>query len=256
MKSDAILFGPFVGELCWEFYRFAPFAIYLKKKYPKCKLVVLTRPSRFDIYGQHADILVPLRLKNDQDLERDSFKLVGYREENYYRIAKYFKNKFKKRYNIAKHYYPDVRMWRYKVKWQFPRDEMDYDFLPRYKNNELAKRAFINNKGIFDTLALNRHIKHKDMIDSVDLVARLTNFVDDINSTTFGGIIDCVKLAKYVVGDIRYDISHLAVLLGIPLIHVGTHIREDFIKLLNPNNTPIILCDSVKQGIETYEDNF
>ena len=63
-NPKAVLFGPFLGELSWEFYRFAPYAIYLKKRNPDIKLIVLTRKERFDLYGKHADILIPLRIKN------------------------------------------------------------------------------------------------------------------------------------------------------------------------------------------------
>ena len=84
MRPKAFLFGPFVGELCWEFFRFAPYAIHLKKNNPNSRLIVLTRPSRFDLYGQYADILVPLRLKNDSHSKgRKAFKLTDYKEENY-----------------------------------------------------------------------------------------------------------------------------------------------------------------------------
>ena len=37
MKRSAILVGPFVGELEWEMYRFAPYLIHLKKENPKYK---------------------------------------------------------------------------------------------------------------------------------------------------------------------------------------------------------------------------
>jgi len=255
MKAKAFLFGPFVGELCWEFFRFVPYAIYLKKHHPGSRLIVLTRPSRFDLYGQYADIIVPLRLKNDSVLERDSFKLTGYKEENYYTIAKYFKQKFRKRYNIVKHSYPDVRMWRYKVKWQFPRDKMDYDFKPRKSNIELASRALRNKKGIVDNTATKKKIIREDIIDSIDLACRITNFVDDIKSTTLGCMIECLKSVEFVIGDIRSDTSHLALLLGTPLIHVGKPIKEDFVKLANPLNTPLFVSDTIEQGIEIYENN-
>jgi len=58
MLDKAYLFGPFFGELSWEYFRFAPYAIYLKKISPDIKMIVFTRPSRFDLYGQYADILV------------------------------------------------------------------------------------------------------------------------------------------------------------------------------------------------------
>jgi len=255
MKAKAFLFGPFMGELCWEFFRFAPYAIWLKRRNPGSRLIVLTRPSRFDLYGQYADILIPLRLKNDDVLERDAFKLVGYKEENYHTIVKYFKEKFKKRYSIMAHKYPDIRLWRYKVKWQFPRDQMDYEFAPREKNVELAKRALGRHIGIVDNLSTKKNIQRYDIIDSVDLFARITNICDGEDATSLGCMMECIKLCNFVIGDVRYDNSHLALLLGTPLIHVGKDVKEDYIKLLNPLNTPVIISENVKQGVKTYEDN-
>ena len=61
MKKSIALFGPFIGSLSWEFYRFAPLMIFLKRLYPDKKIAVLTRPERFDLYGQYADYLIPLK---------------------------------------------------------------------------------------------------------------------------------------------------------------------------------------------------
>ncbi len=253
MRHKAVLFGPFVGELSWELFRFAPYAIHFKKNNPRLRLIVLTRPSRFDLYGQYADILVSLRLENDTDPNgRDGFKLVGYKEEHYYEIVKYFKAKFKKRFHIIDHKYPDIRGWRYKVRWQFPREKMDYDFLPMKKNKEIARRALGKNIGIVDNLATNKKIEREDIIDGVDLFARITNFTGN-KSTFLGSMIECIKLSKFVIGDIRHEVSHLALLLGTPLIHVGPPVEEDFINLLNPLRTPVIMSENIEQGVDVYE---
>ena len=256
MRPKAFLFGPFVGELCWEFFRFAPYAIHLKKNNPNSRLIVLTRPSRFDLYGQYADILVPLRLKNDSHSKgRKAFKLTDYKEENYYTVVKYFKDKFRKRFRIVSHDYPDIRGWRFRVRWQFPREKMNYDFLPREKNKEVAERALGENIGIVDNLATKKVIERENIIDAVDLFTRITYF-SDVNSTSLGSMIECIKIAKFVIGDIRYDTSHLALLLGTPLIHVEKYVEEDFINLLNPLRTPVIMSEDVEKGVNVYEDNF
>ena len=69
MRKSAYLIGPFIGELLWEFYRFAPYVIYLKKKNPKAEFVIFTREERFDLYGRYGSVLVPLRIQNDHDLK-------------------------------------------------------------------------------------------------------------------------------------------------------------------------------------------
>ena len=255
MKERAILVGPFVGELCWEFFRFAPYAIHLKKKSRRTKLIVLTRESRFDLYGQYTDIFVPLRLKFDNELKRECFKLNGYAEENYYAVSKYFREKFKKKYNIIKHIYPDVRLWRYKVKWQFPRQYMNYNFKPREKNFDIARRSMESNYSILDISATKERIEKEGVIDSGALTCRITNFCGR-ESSTLGCFIESIRLCKYIIGNIKSDISHLSLLLGIPLIHVGDPLSDDFVKILNPLETPIIFSNTIEEGIETYENNF
>ncbi len=251
MKAKTILFGPFIGELCWEFFRFAPYAIHLKKTNPGLKLIVLTRPSRFDLYGQYANILVPLRLK--QDLKSTGFSIVGYRDKQYFTIVEYFRKKFKKRFRLVDHHYPDIRSWRRKVKWQFPRDKMDYDFRPRRENVELARKVMGKNIGIVESPATDKKISREDIIETFDLMCRITNFTTD-NPTSLGTIIECIKLAKFVIGDIQHNISHLSLLLKTPLIHVEKPISKDYIKLVNPLETPIIMSENMKQGVKIYEN--
>lgn len=242
-----------MGELCWEFFRFAPYAIHLKKSNPYLKLIVLTRPSRFDLYGQYANILVPLRLK--EDLKTKGFGMMGYSDEKYFTLVEYFRKKFKKRFRIVDHLYPDIRSWRNKVRWQFPRDQMDYDFCPRKENIELAKKCMGKNIGIIDNPATDKTIKRDDIISSFDLFCRITNFTTN-NPTSLGTLIECIKLAKFVIGDIKYDTSHLSLLLKTPLIHVEKIITEDYMKLMNPLKTPVIISDNIKQGVKMYENKF
>jgi len=55
MKNDAVLMGPFVGEMYWEAARFAPMLPHmLRSKYKnrKIKYIILTREDRFDLYGR------------------------------------------------------------------------------------------------------------------------------------------------------------------------------------------------------------
>ena len=255
MKARAILFGPFVGELCWEFFRFAPHVIYLKRRDPGLRIIVLTRESRFDLYGQYADILIPLRIKDEESMGRDGYKLLGYEEEYYNTIVKYFRTKFRKRFQILGHIYPDIRLWRYKTKWQLPRSQMDYDFKPREENIGIAKIALGAHTGIVDTMGTNARTDNDDFIDSDDLLSRINGLVKE-NSTSLGVFIECVKNVDYVVGNVKSDMSHLALLLRTPLIHIAKPVKNDYIKLLNPLNTPVITAMNIEEGVNLYEDNF
>ena len=93
-KGKAYLFGPFAGEVDWEFYRFAPHSIYLKKQDPTIKIIVLTRKERFDLYGKYANILVPLNIKNENEYKSSAFGLIDYKTEYYYTIKKFFYEKY------------------------------------------------------------------------------------------------------------------------------------------------------------------
>ena len=112
-----------------------------------------------------------------------------------------------------------------------------------------------SNIGIVDSIATKKRINREDIITTFDLMCRITNFTTD-NPTSLGSMMECIKLSEFVIGDIRYDTSHLALLLGTTLIHVESSIKENFIKLLNPLGTPMIISDNIVKGIDIYENNF
>jgi hypothetical protein len=253
MKKPAYLFGPFVGELSWELYRFAPYLIHIKKEHPDISTIVFTRQSSFDLYGKYADILVPLRIPNDSEKIKECFRLNGLLIRDYNKIARSFESTYKKRFQIIEHYFPDLRYWRYRLKWQFPRRLMDYDFKPREKNKQIARRFIKHNNILVDNKTINK-IDIPEVINSCDLICNITNQVNDYDSTTLGCIIEAIKISKVVVGNLDSIIPHLAILLGKPLICINTDMTMDSINLLNPLKTPIIFDKDIKNGIKTYEN--
>jgi len=148
-KQDAILMGPFVGELYWECGRFAPMLPKFKQIYKNKKIeyIVLTREDRFDLYGKYADILVPLRIPGDyKEKHPECFRLVGLKLPGYDALVKEFNNKYKKRYNIIKHVYPNVKKPQFQHKNQFRQNQMLYKFAPRKMNYNLVKSYLPNDK--------------------------------------------------------------------------------------------------------------
>jgi len=253
MKKPVYLFGPFVGELSWEFYRFAPYAITIKKEHPNIPLVVFTRPERFDLYGKYADILVPLRIPNDANIQKNCFTMKSLMVKDYNRIARTFASRYKRRFQIVKHYYPDISTWRYKLKWQFPRRLMNYDFKARDKNLHIAKRLIKRNNFIID----NNIIQSNDISEGInitDLMNQISNRTDDYDTTVLGTMIEVLKLCRFIVGNLESDLSHLAILLGKPLICVDNKMPLNDIGLLNPLRVPIIIDDVIERGIEKYEN--
>lgn len=256
-KPKAFLFGPFFGELSWEFYRFAPYAIYLKKSNPNVKIVVLTRPSRFDFYGQFADIFVPLKIQGDDILTQKGFKLLDYGDEYYKTAARYFLEKYEEKFKVIGHFFPEIKDWNYRVKWQLPRDKMDYDFIPRKKNKEIIEDMFGKDRNIVfaDNSVFNENIEGYRVIQSDKFFYNISDILND-KATYFGCLIELFKRVKFVVGNLQFVMSRLAILLYRPLIFLGNEMSDDSISLLNPFNVPIIKCDNIEDGMRIYNNNF
>jgi len=147
--ENAVLFGPFVGEMYWEAGRFAPMLPFYKiKKYKnqKPKFIILTRPERFDLYGKYADILVPLRINGDYEkLQPECFRLIGYSKAEVDRQAKIFAAKYRKKYNIIEHVYPDVKKGAFVNKNQFRKQNMLFKYKPRKENYDLVDKYLPDN---------------------------------------------------------------------------------------------------------------
>lgn len=148
--KKAILMGPFTGELYWEAGRFAPMLPHFKfRKFKGQKItyIVLTRRERFDLYGKYADILVPLNIDGDYEKGRqpNCFRLNGYPQKEYTKLANNFRSKYTKRFNIIRHIYPEITKSKYVNKNQFPTNQMLYKFRPRDENYELINNYLPEN---------------------------------------------------------------------------------------------------------------
>ena len=256
-KAKAFLVGPFIGELSWEFYRFAPYIIHLKKENPTIKVIVFTRPSRFDLYGLYADILVPLKLSNDKSSAQDCFKIKGISDKKYSLLSKVFTIKYQKQYEVVDHIHPDISKFYYKMKWQYSRNLMDYDFKPRSANAKYIKKYDSNNLIFYDFNEI-----HPQCLRKYDCVGFGNAFFEELSSdhknpnlSSLGCLIELIRKCKFVVSSFDSYIAHLSLLLKTPVIAPNKNITEDKINLLNPLNTPVILYDELERGIECYENN-
>jgi len=149
--EEAILFGPFIGELGWCLLRFAPYAIWKKKVQYKnrVKLVVMTRPERFDLYGNWADILVPLRIEGDYSVYKgECFRAMGLDIKIYRQLAENFRNHFSTRFKILEHIYPKIDKTHFLNKNQYSREDRAYDFKPRKENKKLVDTFVPNSKSL------------------------------------------------------------------------------------------------------------
>jgi len=150
MKENAILLGPFVGELYWEAGRFAPMLPYMIRngnKNKDIKYIILTREERFDLYGKFADILVPLRIPGDYDTKKPNcFRLNGLKPPDYLKIAEDFYAKYRDRFHIIKHIYPNVTKGKFVNKNQYPSKKMCYEFQPRQENYDIVNSYLPKNE--------------------------------------------------------------------------------------------------------------
>lgn len=256
MRDKAILFGPFFGEASWEYFRFSPYAIYLKKTNPDSLLIALTRESRFDLYGQWADILVPLKIKDEQVYTQKAFKLLGYDIETCKRITEIFKARYKKQFRIKDHHVPDVSSLRYKLKWQFPRDKMDYDFRPRRINYSVVKEV-IKDKDIIIVDKGYTYISDTyDVVNIDGFKKTVKKIIDEGYKVTYlGCLIELIKKSKFVVSGFDSNVGRLSVLLRTPLIYPNRDVSTDNAMLLNPEKTLVIDCEDINEGVNIYENN-
>ncbi len=257
--SKAFLIGPFVGELLWECLYFAPYAIYLKKFKPKAKLIVFTRPTRFDLYGQYADILVPLNLPFDKTKHQNGFGHKQINHTSYEKLAKSLFDKYKKRFDIFRHVYPDIEYFYSKVKWQFPRRDMDYNFFPRKLNKVFAESYIKNNKMVFVNSDFSTDMGLVEPLERRGCFCIFMNmFTEDFlslkesNISFLGCAIEVLKRCELVISDFDSSIVNLALLLGVPVVVTGKIPSEDSISLVNPKKTILINCENAIDGVDTY----
>jgi len=259
------LFGPFVGEFKWEMFYFAPHLIHLKKQ-NEFKSIVFTRKERFDLYGDYADILIPLDI-NEIGMTQDCFSLNGLTHENYKLLCKIIYRKYNRKYKIENHYYPYVHKFYKDIKWQFSRNQMDYSFKPRFTNIEIVNNLNIRSKNIFlDFSSFNDDDKSKLLNELINFTNNdeysLTVYdekfpdefkekfenlilindikVDNLKSTIFGCVISIINRSLVSIGNLNNLYSHLSVLIKVPLISIYEIKSDDDIRLLNPNKTKII----------------
>ena len=144
MVEKVILFGPCIGELYWEVARFAMILPYYKQqkyKREKIKYIVLTRQERFDLYGKHANVLLPLRIDGDYSkFQPNCYRLESFAVSKYMNIVKKFYTQYSKKFLVIEHVYPNISGKNFLNKNQFDQKKMIFDFKPRDENYELVNK--------------------------------------------------------------------------------------------------------------------
>jgi hypothetical protein len=254
--KELLLFGPFVGSLSYEYSKFAPYAIFLKKTNPNFELAVFTRPERFDLYGTHANYLIPLKLNNDNEKDQIFFKSKNLHIDDYELMIRKIYLMYSKRFDKIAHIYPNIKDFYYQVKHQFPRNRTSFDFQSRIQNQVIVNNLLKNKIPVVIVppknspkffIELNSLIGNNELSSKYSFIIdqnRSENFYFNVNSltpilnesSTLGYLIEIIKKSQLVVSK-KNDITNLAILMGIPTVIIGEKSR-----IFNPSNTEVTFC--------------
>lgn len=282
MKENCIISFT-ASEMYWEFARFAPYVIWKRQKEYKnrkdIKFIVITDPTRFDIYGKNASILVPFRLKDQKKYRPNCFRLDNMTKEEYLAIIQSFKSQFEKRFNIVEMIYPNISKHEYLNKNQFPRDRMSYNYLPRLANEEVVKK-YLDDKPVvilapryregfrrnwpywndlYDLISNNKSIidkynfvvvgKPPDYVpDNKGRFLDINNFEQNINTSTIGLTIECMKKAILTIGS-QSAIPNISLLFGVHALEWG-HQRQLHSVTYNVRRTKVTFLDDNEYKIK------
>lgn len=284
-KKDAILLGPFVGELYWETARFAPLLVYLKNKefYNRdITYIILTRQERFDLYGKYADILIPLKIEGDYiNKFPNCFGMNNLSQKVYQKITNRFKNKYKERFNIVRHIYPNIIGQKYLNKNQYSKQKMIFDYQPRKENYDIVNEYLSNKKPIvvlaprfrkgfkrnwgnwkeFYDLIFN----DKSLMNNFDFIicGKSDEYIPDDkkrfldlnkmkigkNSSLVGLLLVIMEQACLVVGS-QSALPNIALLYKVNVLEFGCQ-KNLHTKTYNIHNSPIEFIENKKYNIST-----
>ncbi len=283
-KKKAILIGPFVGELYWEAARFAPLLSYMVNKKDKKKnitYVVLTREDRFDLYGNHADILVPLKIDGDYSKRMPNcFRLNGFKQVQYIEMVAKFNKKYSKRFKVVSHIYPKVDKRNFLNKNQFARHKMKFKYAPRIDNYNLVDSYLPKNKPtiiiasrfrkgfkrnwngwekFYDLLAKNKGLmdRYNFIIcgKEGEYVPDLKNRFYDMNkisltpsSSLVGLLLVILERAFFTVGS-QSAIPNMSLIYKVEVLEFGCQ-KTYHTKTYNMFNTPITFIENRKYNIQ------
>lgn len=280
--EKAILFSN-VSELGWEILRYSPLVSYYYKLYHKdnIKFIIMTNKDRFDLYGEKADILVPLPEFLNQ-YKADCFRLIGFKNEEYIKLMKQFKKQFEKRFNIIEHVYPNISKRNFANKNQFPIKNMIFDWKPRVENCNVINDYLPNNKPLitiapryrsgfrrnwpnwnefYDLIYDNKKLKKFNFVlcgKNPDYIPDNKNRFYDINKielnddiSTIGLTIETIKKSILTIGS-QSSIPNLSSLLGIKTLMFG-HQKHLHQNIYNVKKTSICFIEDMKYNMKPQE---
>jgi hypothetical protein len=283
MREKVLLAGPCLGELWWDFERFAPYVLWKKKQLEKeqgnVMLVCLERRDRFDIWGMNCDVLVPLEIQGDgTTYKQDCFGLSNFPRAKYNMILEKFRNHYSS-YEILDHLYPKIDNNQFLNKDQFPKDRKVYDFNPRSSNKKLLDNYLKTDKPIvtiasrfrpsfprnwfywskfyeliWNSKALENYCfvvcgKSPDYVqDKLDRFYDVNKIKLDSSSSLIGITIELLKRSILTVGS-QSSIPNISLLLGTPAFEWGDQKKLHTVDY-NIRNTPVTFIEDMKYKLD------
>jgi len=287
-KQDAIIIGPFVGEMFWEFFRFVPHVIWELGNYQNknIKKFVYTRPDRFDMYGEWVDYFVPLEIKGDGvDKFGECFRMLNLPNKDFYTLANNYHDTIAEEYNIIKHiYFKDIdKKTHYLNKQFYHRDEMSFDYRERKDNQKLIKEFTkkINKKIILIAPRFRSNFQrnwpywqylydliyeNEFMMDNFEFILcgkkneyipdekKRFKDINDIkltpNSSLIGLLMALMKKAKLTVGS-QSAIPNISLLFKVPALEWGNQKQKHTVDY-NIRRTPVVFLEDFEFKINPH----
>jgi len=281
IKQKVVLVGPFVGELYWEFFRFAP---YVFKQNPRnYPLVVLTRPDRYDIYGERAIKFIPLGIKGDS-INRfgECFKMIGLDIEDYDKISKNFYEQMSLKYKIVNHFVPPFKKPQYLDKDYYPLEDRLFEYKTRSDNISLVNNFLKNNnkpivilapryrknfkrnwpywQELYDKICETKWNEKIEFVicgkkdeyipDEKDRFKDINQIYQNNNSSLFGLMLEIIKKSKLTIGS-QSAIPNISLLHKVPVIEWGNQ-RQLHTITYNIYDTPVKFFDSPQFNIDIH----
>lgn len=135
-RRDRIVFGPFVGELGWEIYRWCGFVRWYIKNNPKKDIVVSTRPGRIEFYTGLGAKIHTFAIEGEYSKYRPNMYTIDwYPATEYHNIIQDIKKKYPKHYIMESRPLQKVK----NVFTIFPPSRTDFNFTPNKANKEIIR---------------------------------------------------------------------------------------------------------------------
>jgi len=253
-NKNVIVAGPCYGELFWEFFRFAPYVFKVAKDHPNLKLIVCTRPERYDIYGDWADEFIPFNVPQikGKNLLPDCFRLIDFPTKDRIELEMRLLHRIvENNYQIQYYFKPQLSNNQFCNKDQFPMSHRLFEYKVRSKNLEVVNKALDKDKPIivlaprmrkgfarnwphwndfYDMIFYDKELEKYQFVicgktdemyyDPLKRFIDINDFHYPNETSLIGVTIEILKRAIFTVGS-QSAIPNISLIMGTPVLQWG-----------------------------------